>query len=293
MTRTNHRMIVALVLLALGFAAAQPAHAVLFARDGFETYSVGANLDGQNDGTGWMTAWDAGDTAAENDTTVQLKTMNDPNGLSFGGTKAARILPSPSNVGNDNDLVQRRPLDSITGPLYVGMLLRPESFENDDFLQFQVSNGAEGDNANTLSWGIRNTTNNPFFARVGVAANSTNSSTAFATDDTDFLVVAKISKDANVNYNRVDLYVNPTSYNESEQTPVATRLGPATAISVLSLFNVRINNFDTDDRVFFDNLILSDNFAVAAGFIPEPGTALLAAMGLGSLIAGLRRRRPM
>ena len=255
------------------------AHAAPIAFESFETYAAGADLNGNNNGVGWTAPW----TADAGHVTVQLKT------LQVGGqTRAVRIQPTAA-IGNDDSILSRAFPDT-PGTLYLSLLLRVESFENDDFVQLQVSDGAVGDNSATLSFGVRNQTGNPFFARVGTSANTTNAAVG-AADDTDYFLVAKFSRDGSVTFNRVDLFLNPTSPVEADHTPIAIRSTPSTGLNELSLFNVRVNSLEADDRIFLDNLRIGTTFAdvvPAQSEVPEPGTLALWGLGLAAAVGWAR-----
>ena len=268
----------------------ETAHAVTLGADDFESYIAGSNLHGGAGGTDWSGPWAAHQGATTSHTTVQTKTLVDPNGNVSGGTQAARFQPT-SNLGDIGSFLSR-PFASTTDTVYVGMLLRAEVMDNGDFIIFQVSNGATGNTTATMGFGLRNQTNNPLFARVGSSGSgqTTNSSTN-ATANTDFLLVAKFSKDGSANYNRTDLYINPSLTEPAVAD--ATAISGVTGINTLSLFNIRHFNPESGDRIFIDSLNISTTYAEALGIadnvIPEPATCVLGLLGATLLVA--RRRR--
>jgi hypothetical protein len=277
--RLRHRLCGS-IAVALLFWTAQPASAAFVATEGFESYGAGSSLSGSNGGSGWTGSW----TAVSGVTT---ETKHLQVGANDGQLQAARI------AGIVSDSAMRRAFTATpatAAPVYLSVLLRLEGFEsaNADFVQFQVSNGAVGDNAATLSFGVGSTAAN-FFARVGTSASGTTNAMTSAANNTDYLLVAKFSADGAASYNRVDLYLNPTSDVESAQLPIATRIGPATGLSQLSVFNVRTARLTAgDDTAFLDNIRIGTSFADVVTPTPEPSG--LVTMGIGVGVIGLYRR---
>lgn len=271
---------------------ALPAYGASLAEDDFDGDGVaGDNLNGKNGGAGFTAPWSTSGAHV----TLQTKTLNPPIGPS-GTSLAARIQPT-ADVGND-DSVMNRPFTPTSSTVYLGMTVRVESLESGDFINFQLSDGDVGNTAETLGFGISNDANNSFFARIGTSGNTTTSSVS-ATDDTDFRVVAKLSIDGGTEFNRVDLFIDPTGTDELSQTIAATQLGPSSGLTMLSLFNIRVNSFESSDLLFMDNLFISDTFAeavlgeVEVEVVPEPsGMAIWAVLGaVAGAFCILRRRR--
>lgn len=263
---------------------AATAPAAIIAHDGFEGYTSGSNLNGGSLGNGWTGNW----FADGNHTTLQTTIMVDPNGNVATGSQAAQLQATAnlSDVANH----MSRPFAAQTGTVYVAFLIRNVSgVGSDDFYNFQVSDGATGNNSAMLGIGIRNAANNPFFARVGSSSNSTTNASTNATQGTDFLLVGKFWKDGSINYNRADLFINPVDFTEPGTADASATFG-GTGINTLSLFSVRNFQPESGDTVLIDELRIATTFEDALGGlpIPEPGVALLGA--LGSLLL-LRRRR--
>ena len=252
------------------------------AYDGFDSYTAGNTLYGENDGSGFTGAWTG--TATAGDITAQPKSLADTNALVDGGAQALRFL-APVNRADQGNFLSRA-LPDTTGTLYMSLLVRNEGgLDSGDFINFMVSDGATGNSSNALGVGIRNAGGNPFFARAGSSSNATTNASTGATLDTTFLLVAKFSKDGSTNYNRTDLYINPTSTTEPGTTD-ATAVFGGTGIDTLSLFNIRHFTPEAGDTLFIDELRFATTFADA--LVPEPGS--LALLGLGALTL-LRRRR--
>ena len=255
-------------------------HALPVAYDGFESDTSGTDLNGGTGGTGWPGSW----TAAPDHVTVQTKTLVDPNGLVNGGTQATRFQPT-TDLPDQGSFISRA-LPSMTGTLYMSLLIRHENgIGSDDFVNFQVSDGATGNNSSALGVGIRNAGGNPFFARVGSSGNATTNASTNAVENVTYLLVAKFSKDGSSNYNRTDLFINPTSTSEPITANASATFG-GTGISQLTLFSVRNFQPEANDTIFFDELRFATTFEDA--LVPEPGSFAL--LGLGGLLVARRRR---
>ena len=265
-----------LALVACWFA--QPASAILIAEETFEDYNATNLLNGRNGGTGWTNAWSA-------NSSVDI--------INTGGNLAAEILTPAGLANNPSHLSRRFDPSNTGGDVFLGIMLRALSFEDDDFIQFQLSNGATGTSNSTISMGIRNQPNNPFFARVDGSSNTTNSSIS-ALDGIDYLLVAKFSKDGASRYNRTDLFINPVGSTEPV-TANATQINPSTGMSQLSLFNVRIFSFEPNDAVILDTIRIATTFAEVVGTatvsIYEPNSIVLFATGLIGVCCIKRKRR--
>ena len=252
--------------------------AVPFPYEGCEDYASGSNLDGASGGDDWTSDWDA----TGSHVTVQPKSLADPNGLVAGGAQAVCIAPT-SNIADDASIMTRT-FSAATGTLYVGLLLRVESFEGDDFLQIQLSDGAVGNSNETLSFGIKNRAGSPFFARVGQSGGT--DETGSAANDTDYLLVAKFSKDGSGQYGQADLFINPSTLTEP-MIADASVTSSVPSITQLTQFNVRVYSLETTDSIYIDQIRIADSFSLA--IVPEPATLML--VGVGAGLGLLRRRR--
>ena len=265
-------------LLLLSFLALAPGAgfgALIY--EGFESYGGSSQLVGLNGGSGWSGAW-AGNTSV----TTSTQQLDDPNSQIDGGLRSTLI-----GGANDNTLLSRSFSSAFTGTVYMSMLIRAENYNN-DFIIFQLTDGATGDNTQAMSIGIRNTANNNFFVRSGSSGSgqSTNSST-LATNMTDFFVVGVFTQGVGGEYETVQLYVNPTDSTLATETAAATATSTAPNMTQLSMFTVRTAVFEGDESLYFDELRISDNLSEVFN-IPEPSSALLGCFGALLL---LRRRR--
>jgi hypothetical protein len=122
-----------------------------------------------------------------------------------------------------------------------------------------------------------------WFVREG--GSSTTFAAGTVVPENTYFLVAKVSRvSGSTNYNRVDLYVNPTSLTEPG-TPTATRTTDS-GIANLAYFAIREAFVETADTYYFDEIKVVDSWS---GAIPEPAT--LALMGAGLAAVVVRRRR--
>ncbi|WP_269523000.1 hypothetical protein [Coraliomargarita parva] len=270
------------ILLALATMTGT-ASASLVAYDGFDGYTAGTALNGGAQGSGWTSDWAE---ATAGDSTIQTAGLIDPNGLVSGGSQA--LLSQPTAARSNVDDYLTRTFAAQAGDVYISFLLQAGTgIDTSDFYNFQVSNGATGNASDALGVGIRNTSGNPFFARVGSSNDNatTNSLTSSTTGET-FLVVAKFSKDGSTEYNRTDLYLNPTSSSEP-LTADASATADITGLSEISLFSVRNYNPESGDTIWIDELRIGTTFA---SVVPEPSSFALIAGFMSMTWVMLRRR---
>lgn len=271
-----------LLILFLLATVALPARvqAALIAYDGFETQTIG-NLGGQTGGSNWTApTWTA-------ITSVQVAAggLNYNNGaISInGGAQAAQFV---DNANSDSAVSRSFPAQ--TGTVYFSFLFTaPTGLEMSDFLGFQLNNDTLELSSGTI--GLRNNAGNPFFARISSSSDTQaqNANSAVNANSTDtFLLVGKLSHSGG-NYNRMDLFVNPSSLTEPG-TPTITATAN-TGINSVSMFNVRNVNLDSGDLYRFDELKIGTTFASVVTPIPEPSGVLLALSGVAGLVYWRRR----
>src|SRR5687768_463174 len=139
------------------------------------------------------------------------------------------------------------------------------SLTNEDFIQVGLSDVST--NEPKLSVGSADNTapnDSPtFFARVPTGAGASTPSTVAPQADLTFLIVGKASKTAGSNtFNRVDLYVNPTSDVEPGVASATTTaaINAAGTVGSVQFFNLRTARFDAGDEYLFDNVTLATTF---------------------------------
>lgn len=274
--------------LGLGLSAmvATSANAALVAYDSFD-YAVG-DLNGNNGGTGFTAAWSANAIVDVVNGSLSYQAGNI--GVS-GGTKTAQVTGA---IAGPLDNAASRAFTGQSDTVYVSFLFRPlvnGGAAEDDFLQFMLNDDTDQENSGSI--GMRNITgttgNDGYFGRIRDGSAETN---AEATPNvlsvvgrTDVLI-AKFSKVASANYNRLDLFVNPTS--SIEGAPVAT-VSRDSGMGLADVFSLRLAFLDTGDAYQFDELRIGTTFADVITTIPEPATMSLGVMGLLALAA--RRRK--
>lgn len=262
--------------------------------DGFEQYTAGITLNGDNGGSGpWTSAW----TASAGSGTVAAKTLVYSNGsvYSYGGNNVMSQGFSPST---DNTSFQTHRSftaydGAATSEFFVSFLINTPNIGagSDDFLQIWI--GSAGASTSSSS----QTDKFGFILRNGdiralSPTQEVSSSTSMA-NDTTYMVVMRISTDAPNGaanqYDQVDLYLNPTS-TLSESTPIATAVTSA-SVSSLSQLGVRFALYEADtDGAYIDNVMIGDTWNAVV--IPEKSTFMLPALALGAAwLIGRRKRK--
>jgi len=259
------------------------ARATLIAYDGFETYTSGANLSGNTGGTGWATNWSAIATG------VNVVTAGTPLAYNAGaiqvngGTRAVSV-----SALDTTDNVASRSFSAQSGTVYFSFLFRLAVGTSDnDFIQFSLNDNTLIANSGSIGDLSNVADANQFATRIGGLSGGTsvNSSTSVA-QATTYLLVGKISKVSSTNYNRMELFINPTTTTE---TGVVATQNASAGISSISFFTVRVSNIEATDQYQFDELRIGTTWADVVP-IPEPASWTALAGGLG-LLAGLFRRR--
>lgn len=258
------------------------AHSAIIASDDFEDYLAGSNIHNGNFGSGFTNPWNAvGDHS-----TAQSNSLSVPSSGVDGGSQALRLQPT-TNLGDEGSFISRT-IPATTDTLYLSMIVRKEVMDGSDFINFMVSDGATGNTNGALSFGLRNVSGNPIFARVGSSSSGQTIDSINAVANTNYLLIGKFSKDGSANYNRADLYINPTSAVEPG-TADAIAISSVTGIDTLSLFNVRHFQPEAGDTIWVDRMVFATSFEEAFSGIPEPSTTTV--LGLVAGLGLLRRRR--
>jgi len=243
-------VLTALLVAPVWLAAGGVAEAVLIAEDDFESYASGSFLNGGSGGAGWTSNWATQATQV----TVQP-------GVIAGFGQSMQI----DTTGNNNNITQRS-FPGQTGTVYAGLTLRTTGgWDSGDFLQFYANTSTGGSENSGVSGGIKNTTGSPYFARLNGSGSSTNSTTAFHTDDVTRQVVLKFSR-SGTNYDRTDVFVDQLS----EGTPDATRTAGSSGVSSLSSFHIRTFSIEGTQDIYVDSLKIGTTFADVSGPPPPP-----------------------
>jgi hypothetical protein len=284
-------------------AALHPAaaRADVIASDDFESYPAGAQLEegpngsegaGLAGGTGFAGPYNVIDNNLKTNVTVQQQSLQYTSGslIVSGGARASLMSDAANGTANG---LYTRPVPAQNDTVYLGFLFRTNnpSASSEDFIQVGISDVPTGEPK--ASVGINNNAagNAPpprFFARVPAGTAGHSQAADIATEETTFLVVGKFSKTAGSStYNRVDLFLNPSSAEEPAAPTAFREAAVGQGATSITNFIVRTARLEAGDQYFIDNLVIGTTFADAV--VPEPTSAGV----LGAAAAGLllRRRR--
>jgi MYXO-CTERM domain-containing protein len=270
-----------------GVVAALPSAAfgAVIASDSFESYAPGSQLNGQNGGTGFSNGYGVTASKTTNVTVVSKSLSYTGGAVSVdGGSNAVQVAGS----ADSNNLVTRAIPVQTGSPVYFGFLYNTNS-TTEAFLQFGLENGSTAEPH--ASVGVQGIAGNGggaegFFARVPNAGNTTYTSSGLSADTTYYLV-GRISKGAGSStYNVVDLFLNPTSLDESSPTLTATNAA-GSGVSQFDNFVLRTARTDAGSLYDFDQLTIGTTFA---DVVPAPEPGALGVLGVCAVAVGRRRR---
>jgi hypothetical protein len=130
---------------------------------------------------------------------------------------------------------------------------------------------------------------NNFFARSGSSGtgSSVNSTTATASNSTNYFLVGVFSQGVGGQYEQVDLFVNPTDPTLATDTVAASATSTAPNMTQLSMFTIRTAVLEGDESIYVDELRISNSLGEVFN-VPEPSS--LALLCLGGLLIARRRR---
>ncbi len=261
------------------------ARATLIAYDGFDSYTSDAVLNTNAGGSGWTANWSSLSTVKVVTPSTALTYTGGAVSIN-GGTRAAEAA-TPTVDPTDN--VASRNFTTQTGTVYFSFLLRIESgSDSTDFFQFSLNNDTSITNSGSI--GDLSTTDgaNNFAARIGGTSGGTSvNSTTTASGATTYFLVGKISKTSGGNYNRMELFVNPTTLTESG---VAATQNADSGTAAISYFTLRLAGIETTDQYRFDELRIGTTWADVVP-VPEPSACAAITGVLVLMAAALRRRR--
>lgn len=270
----------------------RPLWAGIIAADDFESYSTGQLEPGSGSapygGSGWTSVWDVPNSDRSRVQIVE-RTMfySAGNVYVHGGNQALQLLPGDDELSK---LLLGRKFPSQTSTVYISFLLEAPTVlqstggnTTNDFLQIGMDTSFTNPR---ISGGIEDVSPQ-FFARV-TTDHSQDSLGSNVNDMTTYLVVLKFSE----NFTRSDIYLNPTTTNEGDHTPTATKTLSTTLSSVTDLIFRTARHEDGKDWYFVDQVTIGTQFSDVVTAVPEP-----TALGLicsGTLAAGalfFRRRK--
>ncbi len=308
MSRYLRRLPMAVVLGAALLVTAS-AEAGIVAADSFEGYTQ-SNLSGKGSAAdeGWTGGW-----ATTNDTGVNVNVVAESMAASGvdGGTQAIKIDFDENGSGiYGPNATFRRGFTAQSGTVYTSFLLNTQNWDATNFLQFYLFPASGNTFYTSATAGVRNVEGSPYFARIATledfGATSTGRHMVTAdsaidhTNGTTSLVVLKLSKgdtdgdndvDANDKYVQTDLWINPSSVTEADNTIAATAVFSEstdydysfTSVNSLAL---RLFNVNDNDTIAVDRIVLGTDFA---SVVPEPSTWLLMILGLAGMWCIQRR----
>ncbi|MFC1806218.1 PEP-CTERM sorting domain-containing protein [Planctomycetota bacterium] len=261
-------------MLALGLVSAVAltlsgsAHAALIAYEGFEGYTAGAELASSAGGTGWTGAWAvAGGRSSE--VTVAGSGLGYAGGAISvaGGSRAMRYLAT------DDPIIQlaSRQLPSQPGTVYMSFLYSnagDDESDGDDFIQMGFDEStlpnpqmSAMDRNGEIQ--VRSSTSTPTSVGTGITAT---------TGETFFLVLKSEKTGASSTYNRVSLFVNPTTATEPATADAVSTTNSGLDLSGSAHLGIRTAFNEFGDSYVFDEIRIGEAYAdvIQLGGGPPP-----------------------
>lgn len=182
-----------------------------------------------------------------------------------------------------------------TGDLYIAMTIDLElgDLGTNNFLALWLDNVTTGAHTDRPNIGLKSNEGSPGARDWMVRGSTTGGSYApdqasIGTTTTLWAHLYKASSGSN--YNRFDLWVNPTgSWTDVLATTAEASSTLNSGLSSISGFGFRTAHLGGGDRFTVQSLAISNTVPVSA--VPEPGTVSLALAGLALVGAMARRRR--
>jgi hypothetical protein len=198
-----------------------------------------------------------------------------------------RLQYRPDTGVPDPAALMTRQFAAQNGTIYLGFLF--EATSTPGFMQFGLS-----------STGDVGKPDSPDFAGslilrdMDVRSGDTSTDEADGgsySNDTLYMLVLKIEKDASSNYNKATIFVNPTSTNEGDNTSASVTAD--SGLDEVSYVKLRLDLGSVRDFLNFDEIRVADTFAGAVGAEPVPEPATLGFLALGGImgLTSLARRR--
>jgi len=266
-----------IVVLILALAQ-EELRASLIVYESFDSYTSGSNLNGGAGGTGWTNTWTA-PTGTDGATITTPANYVNGSVVVNGGTNALAL-------GNGSSSVSSRGFATQTGTLYFSFLYTPVvGLTTGDFFQFMMNNDITTNNSGSI--GDLNTGANLLGVRSGGTNGGTTVDSTFSTvQGTTYFLVGKFSKTSGGNYNRIDLFINPSSDIEPGSAD-AFSTGDS-GITSVAFFTMRSSGMTLGDFYNFDELRVGTTFADVVP-VPEPGTWSLIFVSVGLITWFVRR----
>ena len=241
--------------IACALGGAQALGAVLYTQN-FENLTPGG-LDGQDGFTAMAQAQvaDGGLAYANEDVVVA------------GGARSLTF----TSLTPANNWVFSREFEAQSGPVYFALAMTWTEQVNDDMLFFALSNDADSSPAALANSGgvyiNRNKTSTDGLIngrmRLDTSSNQTDTSSnkaGGANTTSPQFIVGCVDKDSSTNYNRLRLWVNPTSYTEDTPDVTITRdIGISAGLDTFFFFSGASN--ESTEAMKVDNLRIGTTWA--------------------------------
>lgn len=278
------------VSLSLCIASAHPAYAALIAHDGFDSYPIGQLEAGPirdagtvpYGGTGWRDPFDVDDDEKDHVVVADSKTtpLGYRNGaVSIDGGDRALVLFGP-RLSFGTLLKRDFPQPARLAPVYFSFLyvarITTEPRDSDAFflgLDSAVPFEQARTTIGTDRLGSFRDGSYTFFAGVssnGSDGTRSSNSDAIELHETYFLA-GRISSFSGTNYDKVVLYVNPSTLTEPAQPDVQLGITPGSRNDNLSRLIINVPNLEPGDAFAIDELRIGSDYT---SVVPEIGASL-------------------
>jgi len=253
--------------------AAMVAAMLLLAADGrgavivesFEDYNVGDPLHGLDGGGGWLGPWDIGTEARRPEVTTVDGGLDYYRGeiLIDGGDRALQYAFTEGEI----DVISTRPIPPQPGTFYMSLLYR-DTVDNDpvgtgdDFLQFGLLNGPDNPTVSAIN------RDGEFQVRHGTPADNSMGTSVQPEVGKTYLLVLKAEKTGGGTYDKLTLFVDPTSLSEAANPSVTVDGNSGLDLSSDAFFVIRKAFHEPGDTTVVDRFRIAETFVDAVASLP-------------------------